>query len=89
MVGIVEAAAAKTMIRSQKGINRAFVVEMAEGGKSGLAVQVEGSCFETIWQLREGGEGILNLDKVRCSPLLFAQVKEGKKLHGESMCAIL
>lgn len=65
MVGLAETAATKTMVRSHNGINGAFVVETTGGGKSGLAVQLEGSNFETVWQLKEGGEGgILNLDKV-------------------------
>lgn len=66
MVGLAESAAAKTMVRSHKGIRGAFVVETTAEGKSGLAVQLEGSDFETLWQLREGGsDGILNLSKVR------------------------
>lgn len=65
MVGLAETAAAKTMVRSHKGINGAFVVETASGGKSGVAVQLEGSSFETVWQLKEGGvDGILDLNKV-------------------------
>lgn len=65
MVGLVEASAAKTMVRSLKGMNRAFVVETAGDGASGLAVQVEGSCFETIWGLNEGGPGgVFWLNKV-------------------------
>lgn len=65
MVGLAENAAAKTMVRSHKGINGAFVVETSGEGKSGLAVQLEGSDFETVWQLQEGGEGgILILNKV-------------------------
>ncbi|CAN0453853.1 unnamed protein product, partial [Hapterophycus canaliculatus] len=65
MVGLAESAAAKTMVRSHKGIRGAFVVETTADGKSGLAVQLEGSNFETVWQLKEGGsDGILNLNKV-------------------------
>lgn len=65
MVGLVETSAAKTMVRSFKGMNRAFVVETAGEGASGLAIQVEGSCFETIWGLKEGGPGgVLSLNKV-------------------------
>lgn len=66
MVGLAEAAAEKTMVRSHKGIDGAFVVDVINDGKSGVAVQLEGSSFETVWQLKEGGEhGILNLNKVR------------------------
>lgn len=65
MVGLAESAAMKTMVRSHKGIRGAFVVETTGGGKSGLAVQLEGSDFETVWQLKEGGvNGTLNLNKV-------------------------
>lgn len=65
MVGLAESAAATTMVRSHKGIRGAFVVETTIDGKSGLAVQLEGSDFETVWQLKEGGvDGILNLNKV-------------------------
>lgn len=65
MVGLAETAAAKTMVRSHTGIRGAFVVETASEGKSGLAIQLEGSCFETVWQLKEGDhDGILNLNKV-------------------------
>lgn len=65
MVGLAESAAAKTMVRSHKGIRGAFAVETTGGGKSGLAVQLEGSDFETVWQLKEGGfDGPLNLNKV-------------------------
>lgn len=66
MVGLAEAAAEKTMVRSHKGIGGAFVVDVITNGKSGVAVQLEGSSFETVWQLKEGGEdGILDLNKVR------------------------
>lgn len=65
MVGIAETVAGKTMVRSHNGIRGAFVVETASGGKSGLAVQLEGSTFETVWQLKEAGRnGILDLNKV-------------------------
>lgn len=65
MVGLAESAAEKTMVRSNKGIRGAFVVEAKTDGKNGLAVQLEGSDFETVWQLKEGGEdGVLNLNKV-------------------------
>lgn len=65
MVGLAEAAAAKTMVRSYKGIRGAFVVEKVMNGKNRVMVQVEGSCFETVWQLKEGGDGgILELNKV-------------------------
>lgn len=65
MVGLAEGAAEKTMVRSHKGIRGAFVVETTGDGKSGLAVQLEGSDFETVWQLKEGGvDGSLNLNKV-------------------------
>lgn len=54
------------MVRSHEGIRGAFIVETASEGKSGLAVQLEGSRFETVWQLKEGGvDGILDLNKVR------------------------
>lgn len=67
MVGLAEGAADKTMVRSHKGIDGAFVVDVITNGKSGVAVQLEGSNFETVWQLLEGGEnGILDLNKV-CS----------------------
>lgn len=66
MVGLAEAAADKTMVRSHKGIDGAFVVDVITNGKSGVAVQLEGSNFETVWQLMEGDEnGILDLNKVR------------------------
>eukprot|EP00903_Cladosiphon_okamuranus_P015157 g14015.t1 len=65
MVGLAESAAAKTMVRSHKGIRGAFVVDTTGGGKSGLAVQLEGSDFETVWQLKEGWtDGPLNLNKL-------------------------
>lgn len=65
MVGLAEAAAEKTMVRSQAGIRGAFVVETASGGKSGLAVQLEGSSFETVWQLKEGMPGgLMVMEKV-------------------------
>lgn len=68
MVGLAETAAAKTMVRSHKGIRGAFVVETTGDGKSGLAIQLEGSDFETVWQLKEGGgDGPLNLNKVSSS----------------------
>lgn len=66
MVGLAESASSKTLVRSHTGIRGAFVVETAADGKSGVAVQLEGSCFETVWQLEEGGVGgILDLNKVR------------------------
>lgn len=66
MVGLAETAAEKTMVRSHRGIGGAFVVDVITDGKSGVAVQLEGSSFETVWQLKEGGEdGILDLNKVR------------------------
>lgn len=65
MVGIAEAAAGKTLVRSHHGIRGAFVVERASEGKRIVEVQLEGSCFETVWQLKEGGDGgILDLNKV-------------------------
>ncbi|CAN0125289.1 unnamed protein product [Laminaria digitata] len=65
MVGLAETAAEKTMVRSHKGIDGAFVVDVITNGKSGVAVQLEGSSFETVWQLKEGGEdGILDLNKL-------------------------
>lgn len=68
MVGLAEAAAEKTMVRSQAGIRGAFVVETASGGKSGLAVQLEGSRFETVWQLKEGTPGgPMDMNKVLLS----------------------
>lgn len=71
MVGLAETAAEKTMVRSHKGIDGAFVVDVITNGKSGVAVQLEGSSFETVWQLKEGGEdGILDLNKVRLVSVL-------------------
>lgn len=65
MVGIADAACGKTLVRSHHGIRGAFVVEKASEGKSIVEVQLEGSCFETVWQLKEGGAGgILDLNKV-------------------------
>lgn len=67
MVGLAEAAASKTMVRHFKGIRGAFVVEKIISGKNRVMVQLEGSCFETVWQLKEGGDGgILDLNQVRC-----------------------
>lgn len=66
MVGLAEAAAAKTMVRSQKGIRGAYVVEKVMNGKNRVLIQVEGSSFETVWQLKEGGDGgVLDLNQVR------------------------
>lgn len=68
MVGIADAACGKTLVRSHHGIRGAFVVEKASEGKSIVEVQLEGSCFETVWQLKEGSDGgILDLNKVDIS----------------------
>ncbi|CAM9856614.1 unnamed protein product, partial [Discosporangium mesarthrocarpum] len=65
MVGLVEEVAAKTMVRSHKGIDRAMVVEQAIDGRNKAVLQTEGCCFETLWKLKEGGEdGILDLNKL-------------------------
>ena len=72
MVGLAEASAEKTMVRSHTGIRGAFVRETVSEGESGLAVQLEGSCFETVWQLKEGGpNGMLEINKVMYCTLLY------------------
>lgn len=70
MVGLAEVAAAKTMVRSFKGIKGAFAVETVKDGKNGIEVQLEGSCFETVWQLKEGGNGGM-LDLNKASPIVL------------------
>ena len=75
MVGLAEASAEKTMVRSHTGIRGAFVMETVSEGESGLAVQREGSCFETVWQLKEGGpNGMLEVNKVMYCTVLYCTV---------------
>ncbi|CAM9298500.1 unnamed protein product [Choristocarpus tenellus] len=63
MVSLVEGAAAKTMVRSHKGISKAFVIERANDGKNEVVLQTEGCSFETLWKL-DAGDGILDLNKL-------------------------
>ncbi|KAG5175481.1 putative DNA-directed RNA polymerase I subunit RPA1 [Tribonema minus] len=57
MVGIAEAAAATSVVRSHGKIGRSFLVEQLIGGENRMALQTEGADFATLWALgpREGG----------------------------------
>ena len=53
MVGMVEAAAADTVVRSVAGIANAHVVECKVNGQTRPAVQTEGSALDSLWRLSE------------------------------------
>ncbi|CAM9096689.1 unnamed protein product [Phaeothamnion confervicola] len=51
MVGLAEAAAEQTTVRSYAGIARAFVVDKVVDGKERMMLQTEGCEFSTLWEL--------------------------------------